>query len=86
MFCATRWAENESVAKRAQIIWPKVVIVLEYWMTLPKSKQPGNGKAGQNTSYDHLRTRTKEVLLPLKLKFFEEISGSLNSFLGELVV
>ena len=61
------------MAKKAQSISPKVVIVLEGWMILPKSKQPGNGKPGQNTSYDHLRARTKEVLLPLKPKFLKKL-------------
>ena len=82
MFYATRWAENHSVARKAREVWSKVVIVVEYWKSLPKSKQPGHGKPGQNTSFEHLRARSKEVLVPLKLKFFEEISGSLNAFLG----
>ena len=82
MFCATWWAENQSVARKAREVWSKVVIMVEYWKSLPKSKQPGCGKPGQNTSFEHLSVRTKEVLVPLKLKFFEEISGSLNAFLG----
>ena len=82
MFCATRRAENKSVAWKAREVWSKVVIAVEYWKSLPKSKQRGCGKPGQNTSFEHLSARTKEVLVPLKLKFFEEISGSLNVFLG----
>ena len=59
------------------------MIVVEYWKSLPKSKQPGCSKPGQNTSLEQLSARTKEVLVPLKLKFFKEISsGSLNAFLG----
>ena len=81
MFCATWWAENQSVARKAREVWSKVVIVVEYWKSLPKSKQPGCGKPGQNTSFEHLNARTKEVLFPLKLKFFKETSGSLNAFL-----
>ena len=30
-FCGHRWAENQNVAKRARNVWPKVVIVVEYW-------------------------------------------------------
>ena len=86
MFCATRLAENQSVARKAREVWSKVVIVFEYWKTLPKSKQPGGGKPGQNASFEHLSARTKEVLAPLKLKFFEEISGHLNAFLGKFLV
>ncbi|XP_047143255.1 uncharacterized protein LOC124817348 [Hydra vulgaris] len=81
MFCGTRWAENQSVAKKAIEVWSKVVLVVDYWKSLPKSKQPGCGKSGQNTSFEHLSSRTNEFLVPLKLKFFEEISGSLNTFL-----
>ncbi|XP_047133532.1 uncharacterized protein LOC124811633 [Hydra vulgaris] len=81
MFCDTRWAENQSVAKKAIEVWSKVVLVVDYWKSLPKSKQPGCGKSGQNTSFKHLSSRTNKVLVPLKLKFFEEISGSLNTFL-----
>ena len=82
MFCAIHWAEDQSVARKAREVWSKVVIVVEYWKSLPKSKQPRRDKPDQNTSFEHLSTRTKEVLVPLKLKFFEEISGSLNAFLG----
>ena len=82
MFCATRWAENQSVARKAREVWSKVVIVVEYWKSLPKIKQLGRGRPVQNTSFEHLSAQTKEVLVPLKSKFFEEISGSLNAFLG----
>ena len=49
MFCATRWAENQSAARKAIEFWSKVVIVVEYWKSLPKSKQPGRGNPGQTT-------------------------------------
>ncbi|XP_065665582.1 uncharacterized protein LOC136087006 [Hydra vulgaris] len=81
MFCSTRWAENQSVAKKAIQVWSKVVLVVDYWKSLPKSKQPGYGTSGQNTSFEHLSARANEVLVPLKLKFFEEISANLNAFL-----
>ena len=50
--------------------------MVEYWKSFPKSKQPGRGKKKRSFG------RTKEVLVPLKLKFFEEVGGSLNAFLG----
>ena len=80
-FCGHRWVENENVAKRARIVWPKVVTVVAYWKGLAKSKQPEQGKPGQNTSYDHLCLSYKDVLIPLKIQFFEEIARSLNAFL-----
>ena len=30
-FCAHQWIENASVAKRAQIIWPKIIEVVRFW-------------------------------------------------------
>ena len=80
-FCGHRWVENENVAKRARNVWPKVVTVVEYWKGLAKSKQPGQGKPGNNTSYDHLCLSHKDILVPLKIQFFEEIARDLNAFL-----
>ena len=80
-FCGHRWVENENVAKRAIDVWPKVVTVVDYWKGLVKSKQPGQGKPGQNTSYDQLCLSYKDDLVPLKIQFFEEIARSLNAFL-----
>ena len=59
MFCIKRLAENEFVLKKAREVWPKVVIVVEYWKPLSESKQPGRCKRGQNTSVEHLSTWTK---------------------------
>ena len=36
LFCATCWIESQLVAKKAQIIWPKLVAVVDFWSTLPK--------------------------------------------------
>ena len=80
-FRSYRWIENELVARRAQKIWPKYVEIIEFWRGLPKSKQLGKGKEGQNKSYDRLIEHQKDVLVPLKLQFFEEVAKQLNSFL-----
>ena len=80
-FCSHRWIENASVAKRAQSIWSKTVEVINFWKTLPKSKQPGRGKVGQITSYDFLTKHCNDSLIPLKLQFFEDIATTLNEFL-----
>ena len=37
LFCSHRWVENERVAKKAKLVWPKVVEVVKYWQSLPKS-------------------------------------------------
>ena len=53
-FCGHRSVENWNIAKRARNVWPKIVTLVEYWKGLAKSKQPGQGKPGNNTSYGHL--------------------------------
>ena len=69
------------MARRAQVIWPKIVEVVKYWKTLPKSKQPGQGKPEKNKSYQTLlKNYTDPMVLP-RLAFFEEVSRKLNKFL-----
>ena len=81
-FCSHRWVENEIVAKRAQVIWPKIVEVSKYWKTLPKSKQqPGQGKQEKNKSYQTLLENYTDPMVLLRLAFFEEVSRKLNKFL-----
>ena len=53
-----RWIENADVAKRAIIVWSKVMEVVKYWQTLLKSKQPGN------QSYAYLVTLVKATTFP----------------------
>ena len=55
--------------------------LFNFWQGLPKSRQPGQGKKGANSSYDHLQLAIKDPLIPLKLQFFEGIASKLNSFL-----
>ena len=80
-FVSHRWAENEPVARKARLIWPKIIEIIKYWQSLPKRKQPGQGKQGQNTSYDHLVTAVKDPIITVKMLFFEEIARKLNEFL-----
>ena len=56
-FRAHHWIENEVVARRAQVVWPKLVEIVRYWQSLPKSKQPGQGKPGGNKSYGRLASK-----------------------------
>ena len=48
-FCFHRWVENH-IVKKAQVIWPKVFEVLDFWKALSKWKQPGQWKQGVNMS------------------------------------
>ena len=52
-FCSHRWIENARVAERAQDIWEKYLQIIDYWKTLPKSKQPRQSKPRTNKS-DHI--------------------------------
>ena len=80
-FITHRWVENDVVAKKARVIWSKIIEVVSYWQQLPKNKQPGLGQPGANTSYDHLCKAVKDCLVPVKLLFFEEVAKKLNEFL-----
>ena len=79
--CTHRWVENHVVAKKARVIWSKIIEVVSYLQQLPKNKQPGLGKPGANTSYDHLCKTVKDCLVPVKLLFFKEFAKKLNEFL-----
>ena len=65
------WIENATIAKRAQSIWQKIVEV-NFWKTLPKSKQPGKGKPAQNISYDCLAKSVDDPAIHLKLPFLKK--------------
>ena len=69
------------VAKKAQSIWPKIVAVIDFWSTLPKSKQPGRGDPKANKSYQVLLSKCKDQLITVKFQFFEEIVTKMNIFL-----
>ena len=58
-----------------------MIEVLDYWKGLPKSKQPGRGRPGENKSYDFLLSKMNDLLVPVKLRFFEETAKKLNNFL-----
>ena len=80
-FITHRWVKNDLVAKKTRVIWSKIIEVVFYWQQLPKNKQPGLGKPGANTSYDHLCKAVKDFLVPVKVLFFEESAKKLNEFL-----
>ena len=75
-FCSHRWDENHIVAERAIDVWDDLVIV-NYWMGLPKVKQPKEG----SRSYSRLKTAISDPLVKTKFKFFAVTAKILNSFL-----
>ena len=50
------------------------LLLVEYWKGLARSKQPGQGKPGNNTNYDHLCLSHKDILVPPKIQFLDEIA------------
>ena len=67
-FITHRWVENDVVAKKARVIWSKIIEVVSYSQQLPKKKQPGLGKPGANTSYDHFCKAVKDCLVPVRFQ------------------
>ena len=74
-FCANRWLEDESVAKRALDLWPNIVKIVGHWEKLCKSSQPNN------KSYETLTKYYQDKAFPLKLQYFKDIAGHLEDFL-----
>ena len=70
-FCATRWIEDKPVADRLIELWP----CMDFWMKLPKSKQPSN------KSYEVLTTSIKDKLMIAKLGFFSYLADMFKPFL-----
>ena len=71
-FITQRWVENYVVANKARMIWSKIIEVVSYWQQLPKIKQPGLGKPGANTSYDHLSKAMKNFCCSIQISIFRE--------------
>ena len=80
-FCSTRWTKNAKVAKKAQEVWSTILELLDFWKGLSKSKQPWRGKQGENQSYETLLSHKDHPLIPVNLRFVEEIAFNLNEFL-----
>ena len=74
-FCATRWHEDESVAKRALDLWPNIVKIVGHWEKLCKSSRPNN------KSYETLTKYYQDKAFPLKLQYFKDVAGHLKDFL-----
>ena len=74
-FCATRWLEDESVAKRALDLWPNIVKIVGHWEKLCKSSRPNN------KSYETLTKYYQDKAFPLKLQYSKDIAGHLKDFL-----
>ena len=69
------------MAEKVENVWEKYLQIADFWKTLPKSKQPGQGKPGANKIYDTLLEKASDLLLLVKLELFKEVMASLNSFI-----
>ena len=56
-------------------IWPELVKIFEYWLRLPKSKQP------KSKSFEAVKDAIDDVLYPAKLSFFSHFAGLIQPFL-----
>lgn len=68
-FCLHRWLENEYVVKRAESTWYNFISLINYWKTLPKSKQLGTG----DKSCLKLQESIKYSLIKNQLNWFPYI-------------
>ena len=75
-FCKTRWIEDKPVAARAIQLCPHIVKVIQYWLSLPVSKQPKDNK-----SYETLVKHHNDPLMIAKLSFFKYVASILKGFL-----
>jgi hypothetical protein len=74
-FCATRWVEDKAPADRLREIWPNIIKIVKFWLTLTKKKQP-SGK-----SFDAVKGAVEDPLTIAKLSFFSYIASILQPFL-----
>ena len=58
-FYSNRWIGNAMAAERAENVWEEYLQIIDFWKTLPKSKQLGQGEPGANNSYDTLLKKGK---------------------------
>ena len=74
-FCATRWVEDKAPADRLIEIWPNILKLFKFWLSLPKRKRP-SGK-----SYDAVKLAVEDPLTTAKLNFFSYVASILQPFL-----
>ena len=55
-------------------IWPELVKIFEYWLHLPKSKQP------KSKSFEAVKDAINDVLYPAKLSFVSHFAGLIQPF------
>ena len=74
-FCATRWFEDKPVSDRLLKIWPNIVKLVNFWLTLPKSKQP------KSKSFEAVKSAVEDNLTIVKLNVFSYFASLCQPFL-----
>ena len=70
-----RWVEDKKVSDRIIKIWPSIVKIVNYWSSLPPSKQP------KCKSYNVLKDAMKDLSVVAKFNFFSFLAGRLLPYL-----
>ena len=70
-----RWVEDKKVSDRIIKIWPSIVKIVNYWSSLPPSKQP------KCKSYNVLNDAMKDLSVVAKFNFFSFLAGRLLPYL-----
>ena len=73
LFC--RWVEDKPVADRLIQIWPQMISIINFWNTLPRSKQPSS------KSYLNVKISCADPLYLAKFKFFSFFASMLEPYL-----
>ena len=75
-FCGHRWVENEDCAARAESLLDGYRKCITHICSLKKSEQLDD----KNKSFTRLKSIIHDSLLATKLKFFEMVTGKMDSF------
>ena len=66
---ATRWVENKLVAEYMIEVWPNLIKLINFWTSVPKSKQP------TCKSYENVCDAVQDPFMISKLTFFSFVCG-----------
>ena len=69
------------MTERAENVWEKYLKIIDFLEAWPKSKQLSKGRPGNSKSDDTLLKKANDLLVPVKLTFFQEVIDRLNYFL-----
>ena len=74
-YCATRWVENKLETVRMIEVWPNLIKLINFWISLPKSKQP------TCKNYGNVCDAVQDPFMVSKLKFFSFACGLVEPYL-----